>query len=74
MTLDELQTICDGATPGIWMRFKYCPITIEGNWVIDAKTEEDFDFVMAAREYMPKLIAIVRSVQDVMRMPDSEDI
>lgn len=61
MTLDELQAICDKATPGIWTRSKYDSIVVDGNWVIDAKTEEDFEFVMAAREYMPRLLHMVRA-------------
>lgn len=71
MKLEDLKKLCDEATPGPWGS-RMNPWTYRGT--VDAKGEhvasttrfEDGDFMAAAREALPKLIAVAEAA-DAMR-------
>jgi len=72
--IDELMQICDAATPGPWLpttiketsgTFHFVEIDglIEGEQtptVCDPNTKQDMDFIIAAREWFPRLLKTVK--------------
>ena len=70
MTLDELQKLCDEATPGPWdpvgafARQEGYGLHLDLTVVTPGRLNVgrgDSDFVAAARTYLPKLLAVARA-------------
>ena len=83
MTLDELQKICDAATPGPWThhRQQHCPQinyheielrTRHGGALYRSTSyglmEVDGEFISAARTEMPKLIDRARKLEAALQL------
>ncbi len=80
--LDELQQLCDAATPGPWV-LDACELYVLGEeLVFTLETGDDGEatrtsradarFVIAARDALPKLIAEVRRLRGVLGSPCCE--
>jgi hypothetical protein len=65
MTLDELQRLCDKATPGPWnVNAEYgTTIWAQAKPAHDYDDNDDAHFITAARLYLPKLIAVARAAK-----------
>ena len=81
MLIDELEKLCNEATPGRWVlndcddecimqADKGVPITKD--YLPEYWKKEDADFVIAARTYMPKLIAIAKAAITVLKISDED--
>lgn len=65
MTLDDLQKLCDAATPGPW---NFCQADAGGRerWLLsggevgDLRGGDDAALIAAARTYLPRLIAVAK--------------
>ncbi len=65
MTLDELQKICDEATP--WPRpLNHSGICLDVN-------DADLSFIDAARACLPRLVAVAKAAKEATERLDSAD-
>ena len=62
MKLDDLQKLCDAASPGPWQPWD-CRLGKDGDYDVS----EDSFFVAAARTAMPELIAEVRRLREALQ-------
>lgn len=75
--LDELQRLCDTATPGPWDGGSAIVENSDGLTVCEFSdpasdaSERDADFICAARDALPKLIAQVRQLQAQVENADA---
>ncbi len=76
MLIEELQALCDAATPGPYVAVD-CPpnklcavVTSDGDWACEYLSKEncmsDAEFYVAARKYMPKLLAVARAAKSLL--------
>ncbi len=78
MTLDELKKLCEEATPGPWWTSSACVESSQVN-VADCFTglsdrdmpevEANATFIAAAREALPKLIAVAEAARGCLEKP-----
>lgn len=73
MTLDELEKLCNEATPGPWrvasgdwrvVNFNHYPVCGTSNVIGD--DESNADFIAAARTYLPKLIDVAKAAEGLL--------
>jgi hypothetical protein len=82
MTLEELQKLCDEATPGPWVAKDYRVygpdidrqhdrlITCDGGYASSGGANQYLDaaFIAAARTYLPKLIELAKAAEGFMSL------
>lgn len=76
MTLDELQKLCDEATPGPWVYKKPWDAGLfSGDTMIVGgdPNHEDVKFIAAAREWMHKLIDAVNAAKNLRDWEKTEN-
>jgi hypothetical protein len=74
MTLDELQLLCDEATPGPWGSVGFAGS--ENGITNDPghpSTWEDARFIAAARTYLPMLLAVAQAAASIACEDDVKD-
>lgn len=64
MTLDELQKLCDEATPGPWAPYADGTILGPSGMLGTATDFGDRQFIAAARTYLPRLLAVARAAKE----------
>lgn len=68
MKLEEIRALIEAATPGPWTRYPEF-IKAPTRYVAEKSAwarNDDFDFIAAARDLMPKLLAVAEALKDAI--------